>query len=145
MASVRLDLPGIVPIVADGRHPPFRSDSFAVVLVDAPCTGLGVLRRRPDARWRVDAAAVETLAELQRGLLASAADAVRPGGVLVYAVCTFSDAETVDVDAWAAQALAGFRALDPPGAPWRPHGRGALLLPSDADTDGMFVLVLEKK
>jgi 16S rRNA C967 or C1407 C5-methylase (RsmB/RsmF family) len=64
--------------------------------------------------------------------------------VLVYAVCTFSDAETSGVDAWSAEQLAGFRALDPPGSPWRPHGRGALLMPSDADTDGMFVLTLER-
>ena len=112
--------------------------------VDAPCTGLGVLRRRPDARWRLDPADVETLAALQRELLAAAAPSVRPGGRLVYAVCTYSDAETLGVDAWAAEHLAGFRAVDPPGAPWRPHGRGALLLPSDADTDGMFVLVLER-
>ena len=145
IASTRLGLSGVVPIVADGQRLPVRSDSFDAVLVDAPCTGLGVLRRRPDARWRVDPAAVETLATLQRALLAAAADAVRPGGVLVYAVCTFSDAETVGVDAWAAHGLPDFRAVDPPGAPWRSHGRGALLLPSDADTDGMFVLVLEKK
>jgi len=145
LASARLGLPGVVPIVADGRRPPFRSDSFDAVLVDAPCTGLGVLRRRPDARWRVDPAAVETLAALQRALLAAAADAVRPGGVLVYAVCTFSDAETVGIDAWAGEHLAAFGALDPPpGPPWRPHGRGALLLPSDAGTDGMFVLVLQR-
>jgi 16S rRNA C967 or C1407 C5-methylase (RsmB/RsmF family) len=62
----------------------------------------------------------------------------------LYAVCTFSDAETVGVDAWAAAALSDFTALDPPGAPWRAHGRGALLLPSDADTDGMFVLALRR-
>ncbi|MDQ1533600.1 MAG: rRNA (cytosine967-C5)-methyltransferase, partial [Actinomycetota bacterium] len=144
LASGRLGLPGVVPVVADGQRLPFRSDSFDAVLVDAPCTGLGVLRRRPDARWRVDPAAVDTLATLQRTLLAAAADAVRPGGVLVYAVCTFSDAETIRVDAWAGKHLAGFNALDPPGSPWRPHGRGALLLPSDADTDGMFVLVLQR-
>jgi 16S rRNA (cytosine967-C5)-methyltransferase len=145
IASTRLGLPGVVPIVADGRRPPVRPGSFDAVLVDAPCTGLGVLRRRPDARWRIGPAAVETLAALQRALLAAAAEAVRPGGVLVYAVCTFSDAETVGVDAWAARELTDFRPVDPPAPPWRPHGRGALLLPSDADTDGMFVSVLEKK
>jgi 16S rRNA (cytosine967-C5)-methyltransferase len=144
ITTTRLGLPGIVPVVADGRQPPVRSASFDAVLVDAPCSGLGVLRRRPDARWRVDPADVETLASLQRELLTAVADTVRPGGVLVYAVCTFSDAETRGVDTWAADHLAGFRAIAPPGPPWRPHGRGALLLPSDADTDGMFVLVLER-
>jgi hypothetical protein len=52
--------------------------------------------------------------------------------------------ETRDVDVFAAEQLDDFVALDPPGAPWRPHGRGALLLPSDARTDGMYVLSLER-
>lgn len=144
IASARLGLHGVVAIVADGLAPPVRPASFDGVLVDAPCTGLGVLRRRPDARWRIEPEAVETLASLQRRLLAAAGGAVRVGGILVYAVCTFSDAETLGVDAWAAAELAGFHAIDPPTPPWRAHGRGALLLPSDADTDGMYVLVLKR-
>jgi 16S rRNA (cytosine967-C5)-methyltransferase len=143
MAAARLGLPDVALVVADGRALPFPSASFDAVLLDAPCTGLGVLRRRPDARWRLDPAAVETLAMLQRELLAAAAAVVRPGGFLVYAVCTFSDAETLAVDTWAAEQLGDFQALAPPGPPWRVHGRGALLLPSDADTDGMFVLMLQ--
>jgi 16S rRNA (cytosine967-C5)-methyltransferase len=102
-----------------------------------------VLRRRPDARWRVQADAPGRLQQLQQRLLAEAAALVRPGGTLVYSVCTLTAAETAAVDAWADGALPGFRALPPPGDPWRPHGRGALLLPQDADTDGMFVLGLE--
>jgi 16S rRNA (cytosine967-C5)-methyltransferase len=144
ITATRLGLPGIVPVVADGRRPPVRPGSFDAVLLDAPCTGLGVLRRRPDARWRLDPADVETLAALQRDLLGAVAAVARPGGRLVYAVCTYSDAETLGVDAWAEEHLVGFRAVEPPGAPWRRHGRGALLLPSDADTDGMFVLTLER-
>jgi len=143
IATARLALPGVALMVADGRRLPLRPASFDAVLLDAPCTGLGVLRRRPDARWRLDPAAVETLAARQRELLAAAAKEVRPGGLLVYAACTFSDAETLGVDAWAAEHLGELRALAPPGPPWRAHGRGALLLPSDADTDGMFVLVLQ--
>jgi 16S rRNA (cytosine967-C5)-methyltransferase len=141
-AAARLALP-IALVVADGRRLPLRPGSCDAVLLDAPCTGLGVLRRRPDARWRLDPDSVETLAALQRELLAAAAAVVRPGGILVYAVCTFSDAETLAVDAWAAEHLGDFHALAPPGPPWRAHGRGALLLPSDADTDGMFVLMLQ--
>ena len=142
--AIRLGLDSVRPVVADGRRPAVRPGSFDVVLLDAPCTGLGVLRRRPDARWRVDPADVATLATLQRELLAAAALAVRPGGRLVYAVCTYSDAETLGIDQWASARLPEFRAIEPPGAPWRPHGRGALLLPSDADTDGMFVLSLRR-
>jgi 16S rRNA (cytosine967-C5)-methyltransferase len=132
-------------IVADGRNPPVRDGAFDRVLLDAPCSGLGVLRRRPDARWRVQPTDVHDLAALQRILLATAAAAVKPGGRLVYAVCTLSKDETVDVDAWAHAHLPELAAESPPPAPWRPYGRGAILLPSDAHTDGMFVLSLTRR
>ncbi|MCU1426962.1 MAG: rRNA ((967)-C(5))-methyltransferase [Actinomycetia bacterium] len=141
--AARLRLNAVVPIVADGRRPPLRERSFDRVLLDAPCSGLGVLRRRPDARWRITEHDVHELAELQRDLLARAARLVRPGGRLVYSVCTITAAETLAIDEWASGTLEGFEALAPPGAPWRAHGRGALLLPHDADTDGMFVLSLQ--
>jgi 16S rRNA (cytosine967-C5)-methyltransferase len=144
-AARRLDLEAaVVPLVADARHPPVRSGAFDRVLIDAPCSGLGVLRRRPDARWRIRPEDVAVLAALQRSLLAAAARTVRVGGRLVYSVCTLTNAETREVDTWAAAALPEFVALDPPGVPWRPHGRGAILLPCDARTDGMFVLALER-
>src|SRR4051812_7342563 len=135
----------IAPLLADGARPPVRDDAFDRVLLDAPCSGLGVLRRRPDARWRVQPGDVDDLATLQRTLLAAAARTVKPGGRLVYAVCTLTRAETVDVDDWAARELPELVAIDPAGAPWRPHGRGALLLPSDARSDGMFVAVYERR
>jgi 16S rRNA (cytosine967-C5)-methyltransferase len=134
----------IATIVADGCRPAVRPGAFDRVLLDAPCSGLGVLRRRPDARWRVEPTDVRDLAALQRVLLAAAADAVRPGGRLVYAVCTLSKDETLDVDEWARAELPDFAADAPPPAPWRRFGRGALLLPSDAQTDGMFVLSLTR-
>ncbi|MCW5890662.1 MAG: 16S rRNA (cytosine(967)-C(5))-methyltransferase RsmB [bacterium] len=70
---------------------------FDAVLVDAPCSGLGTLRRHPEARWRRTAADPSRLAALQRALLAGVAPLVRPGGTLVYAVCTIMRAETDDV------------------------------------------------
>jgi 16S rRNA (cytosine967-C5)-methyltransferase len=143
-AARRLELSAVAPIVADGRSLPFRAGSFDRVLVDAPCSGFGVLRRRPEARWRVQPDAVPALAALQRELLTSAAAMVRPGGRLVYSVCTLTSAETIDVDAWARDALPGFTAEPPPGDPWRPWGRGALLLPQAAGTDGMYLLVLSR-
>jgi 16S rRNA (cytosine967-C5)-methyltransferase len=115
------------------------------VLLDAPCTGMGVLRRRPDARWRLEPGAIEQLATLQRDLLAAAAPLVRPGGLLVYSVCTLTTEETLGVDEWAAANLPDFTPAPPPGAPWTPHGRGALLLPQAAGTDGMFVLLLTRR
>jgi 16S rRNA (cytosine967-C5)-methyltransferase len=143
-SALRLGLTSVMPVAADSRDRWVRPGSFDRVLLDAPCSGLGVLRRRPDARWRVRPSDVRVLSELQREMLVVAADAVRPGGRLVYAVCTISPKETRQIDEFARSALPGFDALARPAAPWRPHGRGALLLPSDARTDGMFVLVLER-
>ncbi len=81
----------------DGRHGPWEPGSFDRVLVDAPCTGLGALRRRPESRWRRQPADLETLVPLQMALLARAVDLVRPGGVVVYATCSPHLAETTGV------------------------------------------------
>ncbi|WP_326546898.1 transcription antitermination factor NusB [Mycolicibacterium sp. ND9-15] len=80
----------------DGREPGVEP-GFDRVLVDAPCTGLGALRRRPEARWRRRPGDVPPLAKLQRELLASAIRLTRPGGVVLYATCTPHLAETVGV------------------------------------------------
>jgi 16S rRNA (cytosine967-C5)-methyltransferase len=128
-------------VVADGTHPPFRPQAFDRVLVDAPCTGLGVLRRRPDARWRVEPEDVDTLGHLQQRLLGAAVPLVRPGGTLAYSVCTLTTRETTAVDEWLRTAHPDIHASDAPGeAPWEPSGRGARILPQTEGTDGMFVL-----
>ena len=143
-AARRLDLPAVRPVLADGRRlpvPPARMDR---VLVDAPCSGLGVLRRRPEARWRVGEPSPE-LVDLQVALVLAAAPTVRPGGRLVYSVCTLTAVETTGVALRVLDALGDdFAVLDPPPPPWRSWGPGALLLPQDAGTDGMFVLVLRR-
>ncbi len=72
---------------------------FDGVLVDAPCSGLGTWNRNPDARWRMDASAIPASAAAQARLLRAAAEKVRPGGCLVYAVCTLTAMETVEVAA----------------------------------------------
>lgn len=84
-------------VAADGTRPPFRPGVFDRVLVDAPCSGLGALRRRPEARWRRRPEDVDALVPLQRELLRSALDLVRPGGVVVYATCSPVLAETRDI------------------------------------------------
>ena len=81
----------------DGRDTSLPPGGFDRVLVDAPCTGLGALRRRPEARWRRTPADVPTLATLQRELLASAIALTRPGGVVLYATCSPHLVETVGV------------------------------------------------
>jgi 16S rRNA (cytosine967-C5)-methyltransferase len=140
--AARLGADGVLTGVADATRPALRPGSLDRVLVDAPCSGLGVLRRRADARWRVQPADVEELAALQREILGAAPDLLRPGGTLVYSVCTLTGAETLAVDEWLAATMAHLVAEPPPPAPWRPWGRGGLLLPQDEGTDGMFLLRL---
>ena len=128
-------------VAGDGRAPPFRPGSFDRVLVDAPCSGLGVLRRRADARWRGGEADLADLALLQADLLVGAAALVRPGGQLVYSVCTMTEAETAGVDRRFREAEPRAEP-EPVGRPWRPHGdhgSGGLLLPQDLDSEGMTV------
>jgi 16S rRNA (cytosine967-C5)-methyltransferase len=84
-------------VAADGTRPAWRDGSFDRVLVDAPCSGLGALRRRPESRWRRTARDVEGLVPLQVALLGSALDAVRPGGVVAYVTCSPVLAETSGV------------------------------------------------
>ncbi len=127
------------PIVADGRAVPFAPAGFDRVLVDAPCSGLGVLHRRADARWRMVPESVERLARLQAELVRGAAQLVRPGGLLVVSVCTLTARETTGVDCVVAEVRPDLEPLPPPGDPWVPWGRGALLLPQAAGTDGMAI------
>ncbi len=90
--------PGLLGVVAaDGTRPAWRDETFDRVLVDAPCSGLGALRRRPESRWRRTERDVEDLVPLQRALLATALDAVRPGGVVAYVTCSPVLAETSGV------------------------------------------------
>jgi 16S rRNA (cytosine967-C5)-methyltransferase len=84
-------------VVADGTQPAWRAGSFTRVLVDAPCTGLGALRRRPESRWRRDPASVEELHSLQLALLASALDSAARDGVVGYVTCSPHRRETTDV------------------------------------------------
>ena len=132
-------------VVADGRRPPLRAESFDRVLVDAPCSGLGALRRRPDARWRIEPDAVDRLAVLQRELVDAALTLLRPGGTLVYSVCTMTTTESLGIDDHLASNHPELEPLPPPEVPWRSWGRGALLLPQDAGTDGMTILRLASR
>jgi 16S rRNA (cytosine967-C5)-methyltransferase len=143
-ARNRLGLQNVFPVVADGRVPAVLPGCADRVLVDAPCSGLGVLRRRAELRWRIRRDDLPRLVELQRDLLRAVAGVVKPGGVVVYSVCTLTGDETTGVDAWAERELPQLVAEPPPDAPWRPRGRGALVLPHDADTDGMYVLRLRR-
>lgn len=118
-------------VTGDGLHAPWRPASFDGVLLDAPCTGLGALRRRPEARWRRRPSDVAPLAALQRGLLAAALDAVKPGGVVLYVVCSPHPAETREVVATAQNAV--------------PTGPAEQLWPHRDGTDAMFLAGLRRE
>jgi 16S rRNA (cytosine967-C5)-methyltransferase len=130
--------------VGDGRRPPLRRGGFDRVLLDAPCSGLGVLRRRPDARWRIRPSDVDDLVALQRELLGAAIELVAPGGTLLYSVCTLTVEETEHLDRWLSVSHPTLVAAAPPGEPWEAVGRGARLLPQTLGTDGMYVLKLRR-
>lgn len=140
--------------VGDGREVGAEEpDRYDRVLVDAPCTGLGALRRRPEARWRRSPADLATLGPLQRELLASALDATRPGGVVGYATCSPHLAETTLVvgdvtkkrpDVQVEDARPLFR--DATGAQVAGLGDGPYvqLWPHVHGTDAMFFALLRK-
>jgi 16S rRNA (cytosine967-C5)-methyltransferase len=130
----RLDARDVRVVVADGRSLPPELDGFDRALVDAPCSGLGVLNARPDLRWRA-----EPLPGLQLELLRAAAARVRPGGTIVYSVCTINadEAEAV-VDA---SGLAVDRSLADDWPRFRHARRPEFLqtLPHEHGTSGFFL------
>ncbi len=140
----RLACSAVSTVVADALAPPVRPASFDAVLLDAPCSGLGVLRRRADARWRIESGAPERLSALQRSMVDAAVGSLAPGGVLAYSVCTLTASETTAIDDHIASAHPGLVALEPPGEPWQSWGRGALLLPQVRDTDGMALFLYRR-
>jgi 16S rRNA (cytosine967-C5)-methyltransferase len=127
----------------------FRSEpAFERVLLDPPCSGLGTLQSRPDRRWRASAEGIGELAELQARLLRVAAAVTRPGGHLVYSVCTISRREGPDlIDAFLA-AQPGWTAEDLAGRypQWRQGDseRYLQLLPDRDGTDGFFLACLRR-
>ena len=131
----------------DGRETALPPGGFDRVLVDAPCTGLGALRRRPESRWRRTPADVPVLATLQRELLAAAIDLTRPGGVVLYATCSPHLVETVGVisDALRRYPLTVLDAR-PLFAPVDNLGAGPYvqLWPHRHGTDAMFTAALRK-
>lgn len=133
----RLGLDDLISVVAaDGRHLPIGAGTVDVALVDAPCSGLGSLRRRADARWRIKESDVARLVVLQRELVEAALVLVRPGGQLVYSVCTMVADETLGLDLYLADHHPEL-VPEAPGDTWEPHGRGGRLLPTDDGSDGM--------
>lgn len=97
VAAAVARLANVTVTTEDGRSGPWEAGTFDRILVDAPCTGLGALRRRPESRWRRSPADLDALVPLQQALLARALELVRPGGIVAYATCSPHVAETRDV------------------------------------------------
>jgi 16S rRNA (cytosine967-C5)-methyltransferase len=140
-------------IVADGTEPAWPPASFDRVLADVPCSGLGALRRRPDARWRKSPADVAALRPLQRSLLRSAINAARPGGLIAYVTCSPHVAETRAVVGEVTAARDDVLLLDAPAllsevpdlACPGPGGQYAQFWPHLHGTDAIFLALLRRR
>ncbi|MEE1929035.1 transcription antitermination factor NusB [Streptomyces sp. TRM 70351] len=137
-------------VTADGTRPAWRPGTFDRVLVDVPCTGLGALRRRPEARWRRRPEDLDGFAPLQRALLEGALRAARPGGVVGYATCSPHAAETraVVADVLRGPEGGGAEWIDArpllPGVPELGEGPDVQLWPHRHGTDAMYLALLRK-
>lgn len=121
-----------------GERPPTKT-KFDGILVDAPCSGLGTWQRNPQARWTTTPQDVAELAELQLKLLKHAAPSLKPGGRLVYAVCTLPRRETSELATRFERNVPGFERMEVPGS------RNGFLLPEVTDGNGMFVAIWRKR
>jgi 16S rRNA (cytosine967-C5)-methyltransferase len=145
-AAKRLGLSSLQVVTGDGRVAPFRG-RFKRILVDAPCSGLGVIGKRADARWRKKERSLAILSELQKELLDSASKLLDEGGVLVYSVCSFEGEETSevvssflkshhDLEIEPASDFLDGSLVDESGA--------MLILPDRYGTDGLFAVRIRK-
>ena len=162
LAAAAIGRRAAAAVAADATVPAWPPGTFDRVLADVPCSGLGALRRRPEARWRRSAADLRSLGRLQRRLLAAALASLRPGGVAAYVTCSPLPAETrsvvEDVLAGGADGPHGMpvpsrvSVLDAPavlaGIPRlrcpEPDGRYAQFWPHRHGTDAMFLALLRR-
>lgn len=142
---VRMDLCNVFPVCGDGAKPPLVS-GFDRVLVDAPCSGLGTIRRHPDLKWRVMPESIARLAQQQAALLRSGVDLCKNGGLIVYAVCTFTPQETREV----LQTVCKDGRVVPEDGPgcfdkWQMDKGQYRILPAAGALDGFFLTRLRKQ
>ncbi len=149
----RLRLRSIRPILGDARRLPF-AERVSLVYLDAPCSGTGVMRRRPDLRWRLRPEQIEGLVRLQHELLDAAAGQVAPGGFLVYSTCSIEPEENAGVINAFLETHSEFEAIAPHDARLAAiHDErggldadpGAILLPGLYGTDGGYAAVLRAR
>jgi 16S rRNA (cytosine967-C5)-methyltransferase len=140
--------------IGDGRNVAQEGARFSRILLDAPCTGLGALRRRPESRWRKRATDIPELSKLQRDLFKASWDALLPGGVLGYVTCSPHLSETTALVSWAESAYGGDIELLPANVILNEINqtlgldvsfRTAQLWPHIHGTDAMFIALFRKK
>lgn len=142
----RLSVANVYPVCADALAPPFRPGVFDKVLLDAPCSGLGTLRRHPEIKWRATAESSGQLAVLQRAMLRKAVHLCKNGGLIIYSVCTLTPEETVDV----VSEIAGEGECVPEDGPelfntWKTAKGQYQTNPADAAWDGFFLTRFRKR
>jgi 16S rRNA (cytosine967-C5)-methyltransferase len=143
----------VLPLVADMRTPPLRpGTTFDWVVVDAPCSNLGVAHRHPELKWRMRLEDIQALGRLQGELLAGVAPYVRPGGSLLYAVCTLEREETYDVVQAFLEAHPDFFLVPLDGSEWPAcvrafvEGRYFFVVwPDRFPADGFFGVVFRRR
>jgi 16S rRNA (cytosine967-C5)-methyltransferase len=140
--------------IGDGRNVAQEGARCSRILLDAPCTGLGALRRRPESRWRKKATDIPELSKLQRDLFEASWGALMPGGVLGYVTCSPHLSETTALVSWAESAYGGDIELLPasvilneinPNLGLDVSFRTAQLWPHIHGTDAMFIALFRKK
>jgi 16S rRNA (cytosine967-C5)-methyltransferase len=137
---------GIEPIVADVRRPPFKIDLFDRILVDAPCSGTGTLRRNPEIRWRLKSADIDQLGELQLEILSALAPTLKPGGRMVYSTCSVERTENEEVIDSFLRKCRGFRVIEPRAPAELVTSRGFVRSwPHKDGADGFFAAVLQRE
>ena len=147
----RMRLSGMRIRQQDATEPtPEENERYDVVFCDLPCTGFGVMGRKPEIKYRADAESTASLVSLQRKILAVAADYVKPGGKLIYSTCTISRAENEDNVRWFVEnrpfVTESWTDADVPGVIRGSVVNGCLqLLPGEGETDGFFIARLRKK
>jgi 16S rRNA (cytosine967-C5)-methyltransferase len=147
----RLGLNSIRTQAGDIRHVVENAGTFDRILLDAPCSGLGVIRRKPDLKWNKVPGDISEIAGIQRDLLNIVSQAVRPGGVLVYSTCTIMPEENIELvreflaehPEFEGEAIAPYLP-----ATARPEDTDAFfvqMMPQQFDSDGFFIARLRRK
>jgi 16S rRNA (cytosine967-C5)-methyltransferase len=146
----RMGFESILPVVGDALAPPLKGP-VSLVLLDAPCSGLGVLRRHPEGRWLKGPEIILRHAELQVSLLNALAGWVVEEGVLIYSVCSFEPEETTDLvarwladhDSWMVEDARPY--LPEAAHRWVTRDGAMCIVPEAGGPDGFYAIRLRRK